>query len=180
MASAALPRAHVMRLRDAGLTMQQIADRARLPVSTLNGLLYPRADGSLQRTVHNETAQRIMSVPVPASRMDRSLKCQRQLQALACLGWTSAQLARYVSHSPQTIARVRSGNQRGRALLWTEVDGLYRRLSMRLAPPTPPGSKLRKAAQRAGWAPPLAWDEGTMGDPNARPSGIAIDRKRAA
>ena len=166
MPSAALPRAHVMRLRDAGLTTQQIADKARLPVSTINSMLYPRADGSLQRTVHNETAQRIMSVPVPANRIDRALKCQRQLQALACLGWTSGQLARTISHGPQTIARVRSGNHRGRALLWIEVDGLYGRLSMRVAPPTPPGSKLRKAAQRAGWAPPPRMGRGDDGRPD--------------
>ena len=52
MLSAALPRAHVMRLRDAGLTMQQIADRARLPVSTINRVLYECGRGSLQRTAH--------------------------------------------------------------------------------------------------------------------------------
>lgn len=96
----------------------------------------------------------------------------RRIQALMALGWPSRELA------------VRCGWTHGEAILEISrretvqrktvatIARLYDELSMIPGP----SAETKKRAIRKGWAPPLAWDEGEIDDPKARPHGKAVAR----
>ena len=168
---AATSRAHVMRLRGHGWTVQEVADAAGLPVPTINSLLYRCGRKRHQRYVQADTAARILAVPIPAAVQDRDLKAARQLQALAVLGWSARRLAAMVGVSLRTLQSVRSGERGTSARVWAAIDAVYQRLSM--TPCTEPGAAVvRGRALTAGWVPPLAWDDHQLTDPQAQPHGI--------
>jgi hypothetical protein len=91
----------------------------------------------------------------------------RRLQALAALGWNLAALAPQLG---MTVSRVQylQTQQSATALRRTaaRVAAVYARLSM-----TPgPSDRTRRHALRAGWEPPLAWDDDVLDDPRAEPA----------
>ena len=107
---------------------------------------------------------------------------QRRLRALRALGYDSADLSRYLGE-PRNIVRA-WGRDRAYMLRSTaeRISVMYEDLSMRL-PPTETTSqrvkvgKARAYAKREGWAPPLAWDEDTIDDPDAQPIGVYRSHK---
>ena len=47
--------------------------------------------------------------------------------------------------------------------------------------PTGPGAeRARSTAKRKGWAPPMAWDDDTIDDPQAKPVGLRTRKARKA
>lgn len=122
--------------------------------------------------VHRRTLHRILDVtPAADTRGDAytdAAGTRRRLQALAAVGHTSRALAHrlgYANHT--TVLDIQNGatrTVRRRAAdavarlyddLW-DVDG--------------GSTRTRRHAQRQGWAPPLAWDDDTIGDPAAQSS----------
>lgn len=90
----------------------------------------------------------------------------RRLRALCALGWPQAELARRISIPTCTISHLVRGDinctSRRNATL---VHDLYDRLSG-----TPgPSQWQRDRARKLGWAPPLAWDDDTIDNPDATP-----------
>lgn len=90
----------------------------------------------------------------------------RRLQALAALGWPPSVLARRIGVSRSTFEHIVKGHiQRTSAGVVAAVSDLYEELSM-----TPgPSDHWRRIAADKGWAPPLAWDDDTIDDPDAKP-----------
>lgn len=90
----------------------------------------------------------------------------RRIRALIAIGWSMRELARRTGHHHRTIQDVVYGRRRlitRHTARW--VSDLYEELST-----TPGGSKYALlVADRYGWAPPLAWDEGAIDDPTAEP-----------
>lgn len=95
----------------------------------------------------------------------------RRVQALVALGWPQVELCRRTGISRGAMSHIARGNvartSRVRARLIAE---LYEQLSM-----TPgPSQHAREHAAARGWAPPLAWDDDTIDEPDARPdTGVA-------
>lgn len=90
----------------------------------------------------------------------------RRLQALATLGWTSADLA---SRLRTNEAAVRRWRQAHTPLVNPDsaarVAALYEQLSG-----TPgPSARMRDEARRRGWVPPLLWEDIDIDDPTAQP-----------
>lgn len=90
----------------------------------------------------------------------------RRLQALAALGWPPSVLARRIGVSRSTFEHIVKGHiQRTSAGVVAAVSDLYEELSM-----TPgPSDHWRRIAADKGWAPPLAWDDDTIDNPDAAP-----------
>ena len=90
----------------------------------------------------------------------------RRLRALCAIGWPQAELARRSGLPTCTISHlVREDIARTSRRNAVLVHDLYERLSM-----TPgPSDWQRERAKRAGWAPPLAWDDDLIDDPDAEP-----------
>lgn len=116
-------------------------------------------------------AQKIMRVrgraPAPRSLVDAT-GTRRRLQALVRIGWTNEEL----------VDRLGSGTRYVSTLLTAErvfeetrvaVAALYEEL-WDVTPPDTFGSRRAKLrAERNGWVGPLAWDDDTIDDPNAKP-----------
>lgn len=91
---------------------------------------------------------------------------QRRLRALACLGWSWTSLAAEVGVSESVIRRLsRAQYSTVNAATADRVAALYERLSMTRGP----SSRAATHAARNGFAPPLAWDDTDLDDPDATP-----------
>ena len=91
---------------------------------------------------------------------------RRRLEALAAIGYTQTDLAELLGLERGAFAFWRLDEvPRYR---WPAVARLFSRLEMR------PGASDQARAHAAahGWAPPLAWDEDTIDDPDAEPEGV--------
>lgn len=102
--------------------------------------------------------------------MKSSIGTVRRLQALGWLGWTRAEIYRraglYLVHGGKTLGSlVRESTADAIARVY---DDLWD------CPPleTEETKSVRSLARELGWAPPLAWDDETLDDPEARPEGL--------
>lgn len=93
----------------------------------------------------------------------------RRRRALAAIGWSLTDLAPYFGTTWQTVGMHAAGDRVRRDTLdrWRAV---YEQLSMTIGP----SRQAREYAQRQGWAPPLAWDDDTIDDPDASPEGLRL------
>jgi hypothetical protein len=94
---------------------------------------------------------------------------QRRLRALAAIGWPVKELAPMLGTSPRQVDHYRCGRKpRIHRDAAKRIADLYERLSA-----TPGPSELsRTRAEKAGWAPPHAWDDGALDNPAAQPVGV--------
>ena len=93
----------------------------------------------------------------------------RRLQALAAVGWAPADLSPLIGSTKSQILKWRSG----------KIGWVYAETADRIATvynqvadaPTPSryALKVQRCAERNGWHPPIAWDDDTIDDPNAKP-----------
>lgn len=122
--------------------------------------------------VLSDVARKIMAVePVPMlewspGRQVPSIGTARRIQALVALGHTQAVLAAEIGCYENRIAR--SMRQPFVTVAFAlAVDEVYRRLMFTPAPDTLSARRSRMRAERAGWWPPLAWDD--IDDPAEKP-----------
>lgn len=114
----------------------------------------------------NRKRQRVLPTPTVST-----VGTVRRLDALACLGWSTAELSRQLGMHRSYLLKVRERAtvEQGTA---RKVAHLYDELCMTLAH-TPTANRTAADARARGYAPPLAWDEGTLDDPKAKPHGTA-------
>lgn len=107
----------------------------------------------------------------------------RRIEALVALGYTWEALDDYLSRQHGTMSRrhhqwVAKGarvNRPGAA----EIAAMYDALSMKVPPDTYGSRRAKARARRAGWLPPLAWDDDRIDDPTYRPDARTERRRRA-
>lgn len=154
---------HVRALMARGLTTWQIGRESGVEPSTVRRL----AKG--QKTTWSRTAQRLLAVPldVRVSLGDvPSLGAVRRIRALYALGHFNHVIAAEAGISRDAVCALAGGK-------WPTIkvamdDGVraaYDKLSMA----TGTSGKTRCWAEKHGWAPPLAWDEDAIDDPNGMP-----------
>lgn len=95
---------------------------------------------------------------------------RRRAQALCWLGWSFAYQASRLGIDRNYYTRTIRDNATISGRTAQAVARLYDELSGRLAPNTARTRRVRTLAMRAGYAPPLAWDD--IDDPAAEPQGI--------
>lgn len=182
-------RQHVEALRAAGLGRRTIARRAGVSEGVIEQLLYGKAGRQRSARVRPETAKAILAVRAdPAALAGGALVdatgTQRRLQALVALGWSRMQLAARLGMAVQNFRPMMAARQvtAGKA---RDVARLYDELWDK--PPVARDHRSRISVARArnyaaaqGWVPPLAWDDDTIDDPEARPAGVRpAERKQA-
>lgn len=178
-------RAHIEHLRAAGLGVKQISRLSGVALSTLTQILYgcPREDGTRRpptARVRRETAQKILAIhpsldiAAPGTRVP-AVGSRRRLQALVHQGWSVQKLANRLGVDRQRLDSLVHGLH---AMVTAETAVAVRELYDDLWDQAPPersredrsaAAAARTRARRAGWAPPLAWDEDTIDDPAAVP-----------
>jgi hypothetical protein len=131
------------------------------------------------KAVHPSVAKRILAIragePCGTSWVS-AVGARRRVQALQCLGWSMPRIVDEVGgYGRQNLKLLIDGER-----LWItsnvneRIKVAYDRLSMSLPTPTDhhdvaAATKARNRAARNGWAPPLAWDDDKIDDPNATP-----------
>lgn len=102
---------------------------------------------------------------------------RRRLQALHRLGWSGAELSRRAGRSQFWVQQVLL-QEKVQQTTADVVRAMYDDLSMTWNTSVSAG-RTAAAARSKGWAPPLAWDEGEIDDPDARPyaehTGVDVD-----
>lgn len=94
---------------------------------------------------------------------------RRQLQALGCLGYTMAELERHSALGGLgPIVNGKRGQVRARVA--AVVAKMYLELSDHPPPDTPASQTMKRKAERLKWMPPIAWDDDTIGQPDAEPA----------
>lgn len=162
--SAAQAHEHVRWLRSHGMTWMAIADAMGYTSSTVVHRITRRD------RIRVSTLGRLLAIQ-PRVTSDRSLVssagARRRLQALACAGWSLAELSRRTGIAVSVLSDVRRGRYpETRAYM----DSLIRDVYTELAYMQGGSSRARLQAERAGWAPAAAWD--AIDDPTAMPVGV--------
>lgn len=100
---------------------------------------------------------------------------RRRIEALQTLGWSMRDLSRMLGKHPDRLSvslKTYDGISPANHAL---IAGLYDRLWSTPAPQRDKGERISAQrtiarAQREGYLPPLAWDDETIDDPDARPA----------
>jgi hypothetical protein len=154
--------AHVGRLRAAGVPDSTILRAAGLSENFLRGMAH-RARGILSTT---ETRILAVHPGVHVQYLVPALGTTRRLRALGAMGWTLADVAARTPLAKKTLSLLMAGAQQQVTREGGEhIARVYDQLCMRRGS----SERARIMARRKGWAPPLAWDEDDLDDPDAEP-----------
>jgi transcriptional regulator with XRE-family HTH domain len=177
-------RAHIRDLSQSGMGWKRTAEAAGVAPSTVCKLMFGSRGKPPSRRCRPETAAAILAVHLDPADGARVLAfgAQRRLQALVALGWSQSKLAARLgvlrSNSTALMTRTHLSAATVRA-----VHKLYDELWDQFPPEDTHRDKIaatraRKHAQKHRWAPPLAWDDDAIDDPNAQPEGVGFRRSR--
>lgn len=117
------------------------------------------------------------------SRIVPAIGTQRRVQALSCLGWSNAEVARRAGMHPEHLPRLVNHAETINRQTAARIAKVYDELSMKFPPSRTKQEKqaityARNVARRKGWLPPLAWDDDYIDDPTYRPSIVAEENVR--
>jgi hypothetical protein len=171
-------REHLRKINATGMPFRAISERLGLPHdSSLQPILWGRGQWGPGKKVRRETAEIVLSYwpsldDYPDNALIDATGTQRRIQALAVHGWSRNSVARHIGmredNFREAIKQERVTARLARRVaaayddLWDQ-DPLDRGVSLNAV------SRVRAAAQRAGWHGPLAWDDDTIDDPKALP-----------
>jgi len=131
------------------------------------------ADAYRRERVTPATLARVLAVTAPpVTRRNGYVDAtgsRRRLQALAVMGYSTRRIAEMLGNlDPQTYQYIQSGRTRSvRRRTAESISELYERIWDERGP----SKRTSALALRKGWAPPLAWDDDDIDNPDARPQG---------
>lgn len=174
---AAPVRAHVLALREAGMSEAAVIRRLNLPQTALKNVMRGANGRPPGQTVRRETAEVVLAYwpavkDFPDAALIDATGTRRRTEALAVLGWSGARLAREIGMGKDNFNTCLRG-QRVSARFARKVASLYDRLWSQK--PEDHGvqgqlaDRVRKQAASAGLCGPLAWDDDTIDDPRSVP-----------
>lgn len=151
-------RQHITALNENGMSLREIAYEAVLTEYGVQLILE-------NTRVQKNTAERIFAIPVGGGNgLVAALGSRRRVQSLAAIGWPKCEIASRIGERTKHLSQFLQNNQI-RADKVRRIKAVFDELCT-----TPgPSEKSRRYAQRAGWPPPLAWDDDTIDDPKAKP-----------
>lgn len=154
---------HIKKLSKAGISGKRLGQLVGMPQASIWRIQH-------QEQVLASTAAKILAIQpdinlaAPAAMVD-STGSGRRVQALQVLGYRTQDIADKCGVRRETIVDV--PQQRFvTAELARKIAGVYEELQM-----TPgPNKVVRDRSLRKGWAPPMAWNEFSIEDPEAEPN----------
>ena len=177
-------RQHVLNLHAQGMTYQAIAKLASLGQTFVTYLVNGKAgrDAPPAR-MRREQSDRILAIqfdPLKAAERIDATGSRRRVRALIAVGWTVREIAHALGIEYNTLRVHRdSFSQRIDAGRAKQIRELYTRW-WNVTPTGPGAERARSTAKRKGWAPPMAWDDDTIDDPQAKPVGLRTRKARKA
>ena len=173
---AELARTHTRRLLEV-LTVSQIEQRSGVHRTAIRILVGDWPGTAPSKRISRKTHTALMGVRAERVGQETSglvdpAGTVRRLRALIALGWDARYIGRRLGMSSCTVPRL-THDETTLVLVSTRdaVRALYDELSLTLPPEGRTRTMAQNRARRAGWAPPLAWDDDTIDDPSAAPEG---------
>jgi len=174
--SPARAEAHVRALVAAGMSLRGIADASGTTptvISHLNRGMKTRLTVRVEEKILAARAADVFNRPnrdgfVP------NIGARRRVQALLAIGWRHTDLTPLAGFNTGTM-----NHQAGDWISRTKHDAMKRVYDQLWNQPGPAGASGRARVVKAGYAPPLAWDDDTIDDPTAIPAGIVDANKTA-
>lgn len=153
-------RQHLKGLVEVGMTYPAIAKRAGINEDTI----YMLVSGRVRRVTEPVESAILGVQPCPSpTGLISSAGTLRRIHALMAIGWSHDEISAHCGMSTKVLANSR--RPRVTVRVATAVRVTYDELSM-----TPgPNRVTESRAARLGYAPPLAWDDETIDDPDAQP-----------
>lgn len=105
-----------------------------------------------------------------------AIGARRRLQALAALGYSYVEVGELLGTAGSNVAFLANRKRMIRPETDSKVLIVYDKLSMVIPPDCRRKSYALTFARKNGYLPPLAWDDETMDDPYALPSGLPTDQ----
>ncbi|HEY5482811.1 MAG TPA: hypothetical protein VIK31_03230 [Propionibacteriaceae bacterium] len=183
-------RQHVLELGRQGMGWKYVASAGGVAPSTVSNLLYGRYPSDPSHVdyrppairINTDAAARLLAVRLmhaPHTPID-STGTRRRLQALVTLGWSVSELGRRLDKTPSNMhtmlqaAMILEATRRRVVALYDELWDTPRIGATHHERVAVSRAKNYAAAHR--WAPPLAWDDDTIDDPDATPEGMLAVR----
>ena len=178
-------REHLARLIAGGVSLKRCAQLAGVGNSTLGYLLYGRTERNEppRKRIERHVAEAVLAIQprldlmAPGRRVP-SIGTARRLQALVALGYSISSLGARLGVARANMDTLMDPTREVTVRKALMVRELYDR--MWCTPNDPTGwrekisaSRARNMAAEKHWAPPLAWDDETIDDPDATPQGMA-------
>jgi transposase len=167
---------HIQHLRDGGLPVRAIAERAGLSEASIDKMLQRARRGRLA-SVHARTEAAILAVRpgVEHARYTPATGTARRLQALIAIGYGIEDLSRRVRVNRSAVTAIITGDAAlVRHTTAAAAEAVYAELWDRPNIPKPryaraAATRARRLAEASGWAPPLAWEDDEIDNPSAEP-----------
>lgn len=164
---------HVRRLiSEHNCSLEGIAEAAGLGEMTVS-----RLHRGLLKTTRRSTAEALLAVRPEDVRPNGEVLVpniggRRRIQALMAIGWRHKDLTPMLGLPSQNI--LYQDGQWFTKRKHEAIKSIYDRLWNK---PGPGGYRVTSRAAKAGYAPPLAWDDETIDDPNAVPHVGSLKRR---
>jgi transcriptional regulator with XRE-family HTH domain len=175
-------REHVRMLGRHGIGWKRAAQMAGVSTGAMSKLLYGGpGDRPPSRRIRPETEAAILGVkPSPdtlaASAPVDAAGTHRRVRALVALGWSQQRLSTRLGMERGNFFTLMERRDRVTAATARAVRALYDELWDQAPPESShrekaAASRARNYARARGWAPPMAWDDDAIDDPQAVPAG---------
>jgi hypothetical protein len=168
-------RRHVRHLMAAGVSLARVAGAAGIGIATVSGLLYTRGAGRGRcEQIRQENARRIFAVraeDVVTGFVDAA-GTRRRLQALMAIGWPQLRLGPHFGLHPHYVTELlRQQRVYGTTAMTVAAayDRLWNQDPRQHGVAKGPFKKIVNHARANAWAPPGAWDDDLIDDPQAHP-----------
>lgn len=176
-------RQHLRALSAAGLGWRRAADLAGVNHSVVSCVLYGQNGNPPTKRIRTAFAKQLLAVEAgpdtlaDVASMDIT-RSRRQLQALVATGRTQQELAIRLGMSPFNFGRLLFKQQNITLAKQRDIDALYDELWEKPPSDTSSARRARRYARQHEFAPPQAWDDDTISNPEAKPEGVAYSLSR--
>ena len=171
---------HVRSLRETGATLREIADAADVSLPSLSGVLHHKGKTAILASLAEKILSTTSPLKQPPERLPEAavvsaVGSRRRIQALTVIGWSQGEIAELAGMSIRTVWELSTRDREGVLVRYhLAVSRVYDALWDKEPPAVTVGQrtaikKRRKAAGARGWAPPMAWDDADLDDPDATP-----------
>lgn len=159
---------HIQQLRGQGMGYREIARAAGVRKDTIRKI----ANGERARGVRPDTERKILAVR-PDPYWVCSTGATRRLRALSAIGHSQESIANAAGITRRTVGAIMAGNQ---PTVYRPTDEAIRTAYDALSMTVGTSAEARRRAAEKSWASPLAWDDETIDDPTASPTGVGFTK----
>lgn len=167
-------REHVLDLMTHGVTYTLIARAAGLPHARVGELVNGKKGRPL-KWIFRPTEEKLLAVTLDDiqpehgfGKVSPEVGYRRRVEALGYMGWSMSRISEAMGFTKSTVHTHLNIGAKVRTTSVQKLDEVYRQLR-----DTPgPVGRARWCSYYAGYAPPMAWDDETIDDPNAKPAEV--------